>query len=207
MQWYVYLIMIPAVFFVGQIAVELFGQPVQAILQLRQLALERLLAFRDMPLPRPRETAVSSQQIREHDWAARNVRQAQLTFADLGARLVAFSETERTICALMTLCGLDIALAGHELANLSHVYAVTKCASDDARRAIEEAHHAAGDALTVSRWGSGGDGLTKIRLEPMYLRDMPSRRRRPPLGRPGGVARRARGQFAPAPRSSARLGS
>ena len=86
MQWYVYLIMIPAAFFLGQIAIELLGQPIQAILRLRQQALERLLAFRDVTLPMPRETAVSSQQIREHDWAARNVRQAQLTFGDLGAR-------------------------------------------------------------------------------------------------------------------------
>ncbi len=110
MQWYVYLIMIPAAFFLGQIAIELLGQPIQAILQLRQQALERLLAFRDVTLPMPRETAVSSQQIREHDWAAQNVRQAQLTFGDLGARLLALSETERAVCALMTLCGLDIAL-------------------------------------------------------------------------------------------------
>jgi hypothetical protein len=177
MQWYVYLIMIPAVFFLGQITVELFGQPLQAILQLRQQVLERLLAFRDITLPKPRETAVSSQQIREHDWAARNVRQAQLTFSDLGARLVALSEAERTICALMNFFGLNIALAGHELINLSQAYAVAKYASEAAHQAIEDAHHAASCALTVSRRRSGGDRLTKIRLEPMYLHDMPSRRR------------------------------
>jgi len=177
MQWYVYLIMIPAVFFLGQITVELFGQPLQAILQLRQQVLERLLAFRDITLPKPRETAVSSQQIREHDWAVRNVRQAQVTFSDLGARLVALSETERTICALMTFCGLDVALAGHELIKLSQAYAVAKCDSEAARGTIEDAHHAASCALTVSRRRSGGDRLTKIRLEPMYLRDTPSRRR------------------------------
>jgi hypothetical protein len=177
MQWYVYLIMIPAVFFLGQITVELFGQPLQAILQLRQQVLERLLAFRDITLPKPRETAVSSQQIREHDWAVRNVRQAQLTFSDLGARLVALSETERTICALMTFCGLDVAFAGHELIKLSQAYAVAKCDSEAARGTIEDAHHAASCALTVSRRRSGGDRLTKIQLEPMYLRDTPSRRR------------------------------
>jgi hypothetical protein len=184
MQWYVYLIMIPAALFLGQITVELFGQPVQAILQLRQHVLERLLAFRDVALPKPRETAVSSQQIREHDLAARNVRQAQLTFHDLGAQLVALSETERTICALMTFCGLDVALAGHELIKLSQAYAVAKCDSEKARRAIEDAHLAASCALTVSRRRSDGDRLTKIRLEPMYLRDTPSRRRQRALGRP-----------------------
>ena len=179
MQWYVYLIMIPAAFFLGQIAIELLGQPVLAILQLRQQALERLLAFRDIALPKPRETAVSSQQIREHDWAAQNVRQAQLTFGDLGARLLALSETERAVCALMTLCGLDIAFAGHALINLSQTYAATKCASEEAHRTVEDAHHAASWALTVSRLRSGGDRLTKIRLEPMYLRDISSRRRQP----------------------------
>jgi hypothetical protein len=54
---------------------------------------------------------------------------------------------------------------------------VAKCDSEAARWAIEDAHHAASCALTVSRRRSGGDRLTKIRLEPMYLRDTPSRRR------------------------------
>src|SRR6201996_121494 len=133
MQWYVYLITIPAVFFLVQIAVELFGQPIRTILRLRQQALERLLALQGMKLPRPRETAVSSQQIREHDWAARNVRQAQLTFADLGTQLVAFSEDEPTVRNLLVLCGLDIARAGHELANLSLLYATTKVDGDKLR--------------------------------------------------------------------------
>jgi hypothetical protein len=178
MQWYAYLITIPAVFFLGQVAVELFGQPIQMILRLRQQALESLLAFRVIKMPRPRETAVSSQQIREHDLAARNVRQAQLTFADLGARLVALRETEPTICAMMTLCGLDIVLAGHELIRLSQVYALARSDSGERRQAIEGAYHAAIDTLTLSRRRSGGDELTKIRLEPMYLRAAPSRHRK-----------------------------
>ena len=60
MVWYVFLITIPAVFFLGQIAVELIGRPIQTIFRLRQDVLERLLAFRNVSLPRPRETAVSS---------------------------------------------------------------------------------------------------------------------------------------------------
>lgn len=205
MQWYVYLIMIPAAFFLGQIAVELIGQPVRAILRLRQQALGRLLAFRDISLPMPREMAVSSQQIREHDWAAQIVRQAHLIFGDLGAQFVAMSETERTICALMTFCGLDVGLAGHELINLSQAYAVAKCASEEAHAAIEDAHHAASCALTVSRRRSDGDRLTKIRLEPMCLRDAPSRRRQWARGRPR-AAEKSGNNWANARRIGARRG-
>src|SRR3569832_2910430 len=189
MQWYVYLIMIPAVFFLGQIAVELLGQPIQAILPLRQQALERLLAVRDIALPKPRETAVTSQQIREHDWATRNVRQAHLTFRELGARLVALSERERAVCALMTFFGLDVARAGRVLINLSQAYAAAKCAGERAQRAIENAHYAASCALSVRRRRSEGERLTRIRLEPIYLRDTHSRRRRRAGGRPGAAGR------------------
>ena len=191
MQWYVYLITIPAVFFLGQIAVELFGQPIRTILRLRQRALERLLAFQGMRLPRARETAVSSQQIREHDWAARNVRQAHLAFADLGSQLVAFSEAEPTTSALMRLCGFDIVMAGHELIKLSLAYASAKSDSGELRQTIEKAHHTASYALALSRPRSSGDELTKIRLEPMYLRDAaPSRHRKKPPGQPRLVPRR-----------------
>ena len=199
MQWYVYLITIPAVFFLVQIAVELFGQPIRTILSLRQQALERLLAFHDMKLPRPRETAVSSQQIREHDCAARNVRQAHITFAELGTQLVAFGETEPATCALVRLCGVDIVLAGYKLIKLAQVYAAARSDSGELRRAIEEAHHAVSSALTPSRPRSGGDKLTKIRLEPMYLRDaMSSRHRKRPPGQPRAVPRRAPARARPA---------
>ena len=210
MQWYVYLITIPAGLFLVQIAVELFGQPIRTIFRLRQQALERLLAFRGMKLPRPRETAVSSQQIREHDWAARNVRQAHLTFAELGTQLVAFGETEATTCALMRLCGMDIVLAGHELMKLAQVYASARSDSGELRQAIEEAHHAASCALVLSRPRSGGDELTKIRLEPMYLRDAaPSRQRKRTPGQPRAVPHRSPARARPAAnpvRRFARLG-
>jgi len=102
MQWYVYLIAIPAAAFLGQLTIELLGRPVQTMWCLRQQAREWMFAFRDTPLPGPRELAVSSRQIREHDQTMQNLRHAQRTFAGLGAQLFAFSETEPTICALMT---------------------------------------------------------------------------------------------------------
>src|SRR5579864_3329053 len=147
MQWCVYLMTIPAVYFLGQVTLELIGRPIQTILRLRRRALERMLAFRNMQLPGPRELAVSSRQIREYDQAARNVRQAQRTLADLGSQLLAFSESEPTIRVLMALCGLDPVLAGHELINLAEVYAAAKPDSDEFRHAIEKARQATLTAL------------------------------------------------------------
>ncbi|SHN82590.1 hypothetical protein [Bradyrhizobium erythrophlei] len=94
MQWYVYLIAIPVAAFLGQLTIELLGRPVQTMWSLRQQAREWMFAFRDTPLPGPRELAVSSRQIREYDQTMQNLRHAQRTFADLGAQLFAFSETE-----------------------------------------------------------------------------------------------------------------
>jgi len=202
MWWYVYLIAIPVAAFLSQIAVELIGRPTRTVLNLRQRALERMLAFRDLSLPRPREAAVSSRQIREHDQAVRNLRDAQRTFGDLGARLLAFSESEPAVCSLMALCGLDIVSAAHELIHLSCVYATAKIDSDELRHSIEEAHHAVGRALAVCRRPSS-DKLIKIRIEPICLRD--SRHRQRPLARPRVVSRRAPLRAKPAPAPATRF--
>ncbi|WP_298254877.1 hypothetical protein [Bradyrhizobium sp.] len=192
MQWYVCLITIPAAFFIGQVIVELIGRQTRTILQLRNRALERMLAFRNLQLPGPRELAVSSREIRCYDEAVRNVRHAQGTFAELGAQLLAFAESEPTIRALMALCGLDIVLAGHELIKLSEIYAAAKIDSDELRRAIEGVRQATLTALAASRQLSG-NGLIKIRLEPMGLRNAASSRTRKSLpGRPRVRSRRAR---------------
>jgi hypothetical protein len=191
MQWYVYLITISAVLFLGRVTVELIGRPIRTVLRLRQVALERMLAFRNMQLPEPRELAVSSLEIRRHDQALRNVRQAGRTFAALGIRLLAFGESEPTVCILLALCGLDVLLAGHELINLADAYAAAKIDNDEHRRAIEQAHQATMTALAGSRRLSG-DGLISIRFEPMNLHDAaPSRYRKRPIGRHREVSRRA----------------
>jgi hypothetical protein len=191
MQWYVYLITISAVVFLGRVSVELIGRPIRTILRLRHVALERMLAFRNMQLPGPRELAVSSSEIRKYDQASQNVRQAARTFAALGVQLLAFGESEPTVCILMALCGLDVLLAGHELINLADCYAAAKIDSDEHRRAIKEAHQATTIALAASRRLSG-DGLISIRLEPMNLRDAaPSGYRKRPIGRHRAVLSRA----------------
>jgi hypothetical protein len=135
--------------------------------------------------------AISTQAIREYDQAARNVREAQGTFRDLGTQLLAVSESEPTISILMNLLGLNIVLAGRELINLSEVYATVTTDSDSIRHEIEEALHATSIALAASR-RLARNSLIKIRLEPMVLRDVgyPLTRRRP-LGRPPMVSRHA----------------
>ena len=191
MQWYVYLIAIPAAALLGQVAVELVGKPIRSVFSLRRKALERMLSFAKMSLPKPRELAISTQAIHEYDQAARNVREAQSTFRDLGTQLLALSESEPTISIMMNLLGLNVVLAGHELIKLSEVYATATTDRDGIRHEIEEAFHAASIALAASRRLSR-NSLMKIRLEPMVLRDAghPLNRSRP-LGRSPMVSRHA----------------
>jgi hypothetical protein len=184
MQWYVYLITIPTATFLGQIAVELVGRPIRNIARLRRTILEQMLTFRNISLPKPRELAISSRQIREYDAAVKNVRAARRTFRDLGTDLLAFSENEPAIRKLTASLGMNIAQAGYELINLSEIYSLAKTDSDELRRDIERGFRAVSAALMASRDPSRDD-LIKIHLEPMYLRDGASpRKRTKPLGWP-----------------------
>ena len=168
MQWYVYLITIPAAAFLVRLAIELVSRPIQEAVRLRRTALERGHSFRNISLPRPRELAISSREIREHDQAVRNVRAARLTFCDLGAQLLVFSENEPAIRMVMAWFGVNIALAGRELINLSEIYSLAKTDSDELRREIEKAFRATRAALAAFRRPSR-DALIRIRLEPIYL--------------------------------------
>ncbi len=184
MQWYVYLITIPTAAFLVQIAFELVGRPIRKLVRLRRTALERMHSFRNISLPKPRELAISSRQIREYDHAVKNVRAAQRTFRDLGAQLLAFSENEPAIRNAMASLGLKIAQAGHELIIFSEIYSLATTNGDELRHDIEKAFRAISVALAASRHSSRDD-LTKIRLEPMYLRDVASlRKRNKPFGQP-----------------------
>ncbi len=190
MQWYVYLITIFAVLFLGGVTVELIVRPVRTILRLRRVALARMLAFRNIRLPGPRELAVSSLEIRKHDQATREVRQAARTFAALGLQLRAFGENEPAVCTLLALCGLDVLFAGHQLINLATAHAAAKIDSDAHHHAIETAYQATLTALAGSRRLSG-DRLIAIRLEPMNLRDgVASHRRKRPMLRHRVFSRR-----------------
>lgn len=170
MQWYVDLMTLAAAAFLWKVAAELIGRPLTSVFRLRRESQARLLSCCKLSLPRPRELAISSQAIRDYDRAMRDVRNAERVFADLGARFLALSESEPAIRSLMALFGFDTVLAGHELINLSQVYASARSDSGEFRREIEQAIEAASLALVVSRCHSH-DELTKIRLEPMYLRN------------------------------------
>ena len=169
MQWYVYLISIPAGIVLGQLALAFINRPIATALSLRHKARERILFFKGMSLPKPRELAVSSADIRDYDQAVRNLREAQRAFADLGAQFLALNESEPVLRLLMALFGLNMARAGQELNNLSDVYAIAKIDSTELRHGIEKALRATSAALTIYRHPSRHD-LLNIRLEPMYLR-------------------------------------
>jgi hypothetical protein len=122
MQWYVLLVTISAVALLTWLAFELFGRPIRELVELRRSVLNRIGAFGEVSLPRPRETATSSHEIREYDRATKNVRDAQRIFSDLGCRLLALGENERFLCIAMGLFGLNIILAGRKLIDLSEAY-------------------------------------------------------------------------------------
>jgi hypothetical protein len=183
MQWYVYLILISTTAFLGQVGIELVTRPVRAIFHLRCKALAVLLASAKIALPKPRELAISSREIREYDRAVRNVRQAQRIFFSLGTQLLAFSENEPTIRIAMALFGLNLVVAGHELIDLSKLYAKAKIDSEELRNEIEETLGAIRVALAVNRRPSGND-LIQFSHEALYLSGVGFRRNRMSSNRP-----------------------
>ena len=168
MQWYVYLVTIAAAAFLSQVAAELVKRPILTILRLRRMALGRMIAFSKTSLPKPREMAISSLDIREYDQAVRNAKDAQLTFGDLGVRLLLLSETEAAIRAVMRLLGLDIDRAGQELIHLSELYATATTDSEELRREIAKSILSICAALAAYRDRSHNN-LVKLQVEPMNL--------------------------------------
>ncbi len=168
MQWYVYLVTISAAAFLSQVTVELVKRPVLTILRLRRTALERMLAFSKTSLPKPREMAITSREIREYDQAVRRAKEAQCTFRDLGVRLLLLSETETAIRALIRLLGLDIERAGRELIHLSEIYATATTDSEGLRREIAKSVLSTCAALAACR-DRPRDNLVKLQVEPMNL--------------------------------------
>ena len=139
MQWYVYLITISATAVLGFFAFELLGRPIRSFFELRRKILERMLVLESIALPKPREMAVSSREIREYDQAVRNAREAQRIFRDLGFQLLAFGENEPATRDALGLLGLNIVAAGRELINLSEAYSRPDSDGVGLRNQIERA--------------------------------------------------------------------
>ena len=174
MHWYVYPLAAFASVFLGHFLVDQVGQPIRSVLRLRRMALERMVLFRNVALPRPRELATTSQAIHEHDLAVRNLHGALVTFHNLGTRLLGIGESEPAVRILMSLLGFNVVQAGRALIALSRTCAMAGIDSDENRRAIGRALHATRIALRTFRPRSH-DELLNIRLEPMYLHEARNR--------------------------------
>ena len=204
MHWYVYPLAAFASVFLGHFLVDQVGQPIRSALRLRRAALERMVLFRNVALPKPRELATTSQAIHEHDRAVRNLRGALVAFHDLGTRLLSIGENEPAVRILMSLLGFNVVRAGRALVALSRACAMAGIDSDENRRAIGWALHATRIALGTFRPRSN-DELCNIHLEPMYLHEARNRIRLHgrPLAPPRAGRLRQHSQVVPARIASA----
>jgi hypothetical protein len=168
MQWYIYLITIAAAVFLWQIAVEFIKPPLVEIARIRRLSLQWIAVFSRVPLPKPRELAITSIEIREHDRAVKNVKEAQRILLELGRRLFVLAESEPAIRIMIGFLGLDLFAAAHRLIILSDVFAAVTSDSVKLREVIATATRDARAALTLCRQVSR-DHLVRLRLEPMNL--------------------------------------
>jgi hypothetical protein len=175
MQWYVYLITVAALGFLWKIAAELVSEPISHAFCLRRQTLTQMALFRNIALPRPRELAITSQEIRQYDQAVENLRNAQQAFAELGSRFLALSESHPAIQALTVTLGLDMTQVGHALVDLAHAYASARIDKGEVRHRINKALQATDTALKITR--RSRDALTGIRLEPIYLHNTVPQRR------------------------------
>ena len=70
--------------------------------------------------PQARETCVTSEQIKRYDIDLKNSREAQRILRDLGARMLAFGESETAACIAIKPFGFDPSMAGRSLIDLSN---------------------------------------------------------------------------------------
>jgi hypothetical protein len=139
MQWYVCLISISASAVLGWFGFELLGRPIRRFFELRRKILVQMRILGNIPLPKPREMAVSSRQIREYDQAVRNVRKAQRIFRNHGFRLLAFGENEPATHNALGLLGFNLVAAGRELIKLSETYPRPDTNRTDLQKQIKRA--------------------------------------------------------------------
>jgi hypothetical protein len=120
MQWYVYLLTIAATGAFVWFALEFVGPPIRNFFDLRRSVRDQMLLLGNVPAPQPRETCVTSQQIRRYDIELKNVREAQRILRELGSHLLAFGESETAACIAIKPFGFDPSIAGRNLIGLSN---------------------------------------------------------------------------------------
>jgi hypothetical protein len=172
MQWYVYLTTIAATAVLGLFGYELLGRPIRAFFALRRKILAQMLVFKKIPLPKPRELAISSRAISEYNQAVRNVRQAQRIFRNLGFRLLAFSENEPATRNALGLLGLNLVAAGSGLIKLSEAYSRPDADRAGLRNQIEKALRVTVAAPAASSQRPRRDNLIEYQTKFIYLRDI-----------------------------------
>jgi hypothetical protein len=120
MQWYVIFISVATIGAFGWFALELIGRPIRRFFDLRQSVHHQMLFLANVPAPQPRETCVTSEQIRQYDIDLKNAREAQRTLRDLASQMLAFAESERAACIAIRPFGFDPSSAGRGLIGLSN---------------------------------------------------------------------------------------
>lgn len=172
MQWYVYLTTIAATAALGLFGFELLGRPIRAFFALRRRILTQMLALKNIPLPKPRELAISSREIREYDRAVAGVRTAQRIFRNLGFQLLAFGENEPATSNALGLLGLNLVAAGTGLIRLSEAYSRPGTDRAGLRNQVKKALRATDAVPAASRHRPQRHHAIEYQTKFLYLRDI-----------------------------------
>ena len=120
MQWYLILISVATTGAFGWFALELVGRPIRNFVDLRRSVRHQMLFLANVAAPQPRETCVTSEQIRQYDTDLKNAREAQRILRDLASQMLAFAESERAACIAIRPFGFNPSSAGSGLIGLSN---------------------------------------------------------------------------------------
>jgi hypothetical protein len=120
MQWYVIFLSVATAGAFGWFALELLGRPVRKFFDLRRSVRDQMRVLAKVPTPQPRETCVTSEQIRQYDSDLKRARAAQRILRDSASRMLAYAESERAACIAIKSFGFDPSSAGKGLIGLSN---------------------------------------------------------------------------------------
>lgn len=139
MQWYVILVSVATIGAFGWFALELVGRPIRNFFDLRRTVRHQMLFLANVAAPQPRETCVTSEQIRQYDTDLKNACEAQRILRDLASQMLAFAESERPACIAIRPFGFDPSSAGSGLIGLSNTLDRHGTDRDSFRKNVERA--------------------------------------------------------------------